>query len=112
MTEPNRRTFLGMAGMVALAGRSVSAAPSEKVRLGVIELSTRGTDLTKSIVKLKEAEIVAVCDIDDAKFANTLKVIEKAGPKEPRKEKDYRKLLDDKSIDAIVVATPDHWYAL
>lgn len=112
MTEPNRRTFLGMAGMVALAGRSVSAAPSEKVRLGVIGLSTRGTDLTKSIVKQKDADIVAVCDIDDAKFTKALDLIKAAGLKEPRKEKDYRKLLDDKSIDAIVVATPDHWHAL
>jgi predicted dehydrogenase len=112
MTEPNRRTFLGMAGMVALAGRTATAAPSEKVRLAVIGLSGRGTDLTKTIVKQKDAEIVAVCDVDDAKFAKPLGVIEAAGLKEPRKEKDYRKLLEDKSIDAIVVATPDHWHAL
>jgi len=115
MTDPNRRTFLGMAGMAgaaALTGRSAVAAPSEKVRLAVIGLSTRGTDLTKSIVKQKDAEIVAVCDIDDAKFAKALGVIQAAKHKEPRKEKDYRKLLEDKSIDAIVVATPDHWHAL
>jgi len=112
MLEPNRRTFLGMAGMTALAGRTVSAAPSEKVRLAIIGLSTRGTDLTKAIVKQKDAEIVAVCDIDDAKFEKSLKVIDAAKRKAPRKEKDYRKLLDDKSIDAIVVATPDHWHAL
>ncbi len=58
------------------------------------------------------AEVVAVCDIDDANFAKTVEAVEKDGGKAPRTEKDFRRLLDDKSIDAIVDATPDHWHAL
>ena len=57
------------------------------------------------------AEVVALCDVDDAMFAKPLKDVEKITGKAPRTEKDFRRLLDDKSIDAIAVATPDHWHA-
>jgi predicted dehydrogenase len=55
---------------------------------------------------------VAVCDIDDANFAKPLKAAESNGGKAPRTEKDFRRLLDDRSIDAIAIAAPDHWHAL
>jgi predicted dehydrogenase len=111
MFEPNRRTFLGVAGALAL-GRTASAAASEKVRVGVIGVRGRGTDLAREFARNKESEVVALCDIDDAAFAKAVKEVEKIGGKAPRTEKDYRRLLDDKSIDAIAIATPDHWHAL
>ena len=58
------------------------------------------------------AEVVAVCDVDDAMFAKPSKAVEGATGKAPKVEKDFRRLLDDKSIDAITIATPDHWHAL
>ncbi len=112
MTSPNRRTFLGMAGMVAMSGRVVSAAPSETVRVAVIGVNGRGSALANEFARKKNAEVVALCDIDDATFAKPVKAVEKISGKAPRTEKDYRRLLDDKSIDALVIATPDHWHAL
>jgi predicted dehydrogenase len=75
-------------------------------------LRSRGTDLANGFAKLKDAEVVALCDIDDGQFDKPLKSVEKISGKAPRIEKDFRKLLDDKSIDAIAVAAPDHWHAL
>jgi predicted dehydrogenase len=117
MTHPNRRTVLGAAGGLAVSGgllsASASAAPSsEKVRLAIIGLRSRGSDHAKMFAKEANAEIVAVCDIDDSMFEKPVKIIEKAAGKAPRTEKDFRRLLDDKNIDAVTIAAPDHWHAL
>jgi predicted dehydrogenase len=109
----NRRIFLGAAGALA-AGSSFAARASanERVRLAVIGVRSRGVDLAEGFAQQQNAEIVALCDIDDSSFAKPLKALDKAGVKAPRIEKDFRRLLDDKSIDAVAVATPDHWHAL
>ena len=117
MTHINRRTFLGTgaASLLALSTsskRARAAAPSERVRLGVIGVRGRGTELAEGFCKGEGAEVVALCDIDDAAFARPLGIVEKLSGKAPRVEKDFRKLLDDKGIDAVVVATPDHWHAI
>ncbi len=110
----NRRTFLGAAsaGLLVLPARTGRAAPSERVRIAVIGLRSRGLDHTRLFVKDKGVEIVAVCDVDDAMFAKPIKAVESSGAKAPRTEKDFRRLLDDKSIDAVTIAAPDHWHGL
>jgi predicted dehydrogenase len=113
MTGIDRRAFLGVAGAVALSGKLAGSSPaSERLRLGVIGVRGRGTELASEFAKRADCEIVALCDIDDASFKKPLAAIAKAGAKAPRLEKDFRKLLDDKGIDAVVNATPDHWHAL
>ncbi len=113
MTGIDRRTFLGAAGAVALAGKLAGSSPaSERLRLGVIGVRGRGAELASEFAKRADCEVVALCDIDDASFKKPLAAVEKAGGKAPRLEKDFRKLLDDKGIDAVVNATPDHWHAL
>jgi predicted dehydrogenase len=115
MTMPlNRRAFLGAAGtgLLVLPSRSGRAAPSERVRIAVIGLRSRGSDHAKLFARDPGAEIVAVCDVDDAMFARPVKAVESAAGQAPRTEKDFRRLLDDKSIDAVTIATPDHWHGL
>jgi predicted dehydrogenase len=114
-TQLDRRKFLGAAaaGLVVLPGRSGrAAAPSERVRVAVIGLRNRGLDHARAFAANPNAEVAAVCDIDDAMFPKAIDSVQKAGAKPPRTEKDFRRLLDDKSIDAITIATPDHWHAL
>ncbi len=94
-----------------LAGRD-GPAPSERVRIAVIGLRNRGTDLTRLFAANPDAELVAVCDVDDSMFDKPVTAVEKIAKKPPRIEKDFRRLLDDKSIDAVAIATPDHWHAL
>jgi len=100
-------------GALALAARtSVSAAPSEKIAVAIVGVRGRGNDLAREFARQENAEVLALCDIDDAAFAKPKKDVESISGKAPRTEKDFRRLLDDKSIDAIVVAAPDHWHAL
>ena len=113
-THFNRRMFIGTAGagVLVVPGRSGRAAPSERVRIAVIGLRNRGTDLTRLFAANPDAELVAVCDVDDSMFDKPVTAVEKIAKKPPRIEKDFRRLLDDKSIDAVAIATPDHWHAL
>jgi predicted dehydrogenase len=88
------------------------AAPSERVRVAVIGLRNRGTDHARLFAANPGAEVAAVCDIDDAMFEKPASSVQKLTGKAPRTEKDFRRLLEDKSIDAVTIATPDHWHAL
>ncbi len=112
--DHNRRTFLAAsaAGLSLTLGRTGGAAPSERVRVAVIGLRSRGYDHSKMFAANSQCEVVAVCDVDDAMFAKPVKAVESSGGKAPRVEKDFRRLLDDKTIDAVTIATPDHWHAL
>jgi predicted dehydrogenase len=112
--QVSRRIFMGTAGagLLVAPGRSGLAAPSERVRIAVIGLRSRGTDLARAFASNPTADVVAVCDVDDAMFDKPVKAVEKIVNKPPRVEKDFRRLLEDKSIDAVAIATPDHWHAL
>ncbi len=113
MYRPTRRTFLGTMGAMAAASQVAPAASAnERVRIAVIGVRGRGTDLARGFAKAKNAEVVAVCDIDPSVFAKPVKAVESITGKAPRTEADFRRLLDDKDIDAVAIATPDHWHAL
>ena len=121
--EINRRQFLGSsaanaagmaAGMVGLAGATAAAksSPGERVSLGVIGIRGQGKFLATSMAKFVDADIVAVCDVDESLLPIASKAIESNQGRAPRMEQDFRRLLDDRSIDAVVIAAPDHWHAL
>jgi predicted dehydrogenase len=109
----NRRVFV-MSSAAVVAGSRIArgVGPNDRVRVAVIGVTNRGTDLVKEFARQPEAELVAICDVDPATFAKPLKAAEAAGIPAPRTEADFRKILEDKSIDAIAIATPDHWHAL
>jgi predicted dehydrogenase len=113
-TQLDRRLFLAAAGSGYFAsfGHSARAAASERVRVAVIGLKNRGTDHARLFATNPGAEVAAVCDVDDAMFQRAVTAAEKAGVKAPAIHKDFRRLLDDKTIDAVTIATPDHWHAL
>ncbi|MFO0887672.1 MAG: Gfo/Idh/MocA family oxidoreductase [Isosphaeraceae bacterium] len=109
--RPNRRTFLGTIGTLAAAAPVWSNPPSERVRIAVIGCRGRGSDLAAGFAQNPSSQVVAICDVDDAGIAKGMKAVEGKGGETPRAEKDFRKLLDDRSIDALAIATPDHWHA-
>jgi predicted dehydrogenase len=93
------------------AARFTSAEPpSEKMRVAVMGLN-RGLDLTRSAMALPNVEIATVCDVDDERIARAQKVVADKKAKAPQAEKDIRKVLEDKQIDALFVAAPNHWHA-
>ncbi len=111
MKSLSRRGFTKSAALAGL-GTALSAGrvwgANERVRLGFIGLGNRGDQVLDAFLRHKDCEVVALCDLSQAYMDAAAKKIG-AGPKQFR---DYRALLDDKSIDAVVVATPDHWHAL
>ena len=109
----NRRHFL-MSTAVLAAGASVRglASPNERVRIAVVGCGGRGQNHVDGWSALPNVEVVALCDVDDSHVAEYVKKMEAKGLKTPATFVDVRKLLEDKSIDAISIATPNHWHTL
>ena len=112
-TTPNRRQFLATAAATlaipTILPRSVFGA-NDKVVTGHVGVRNQGTPNLRAFLKL--AAPGAVCDVDRDVLAKAAKILEAAGVKQPATFGDYRKLLDRKDIDAVVISTPDHWHAL
>src|SRR5262249_54826884 len=113
----NRRHFLGQGAALAAglaAAPALHAADSgKKLVIGVMGLG-RGLDHVKACVGLADVEIAYVCDIDDRRIQRALGVIGEQPTKParmPQGVKDFRKILDDKNVDALTIAAPNHWHA-
>lgn len=110
----NRRNFLktttlGVAtasAVSALAVRSASAA-TQRVRIGLIGSGGRGTGVIREFAQLKGIQVAYVCDPDEGRAANAVRALSN----QPTAVSDPRIVCDDKSVDAVIVATPDHWHA-
>jgi len=86
-------------------------SPSEKVVVCVMGLNGRGTVLAKVFAKTPNAEVAAVCDVDAAVLAKAAATVSETQGKQVKTITDFRRALGDKSIDALVIAAPDHWHA-
>jgi predicted dehydrogenase len=84
---------------------------NDRVRVAIVGLRGRGESHIRGYGALPNVEIAALCDIDDSVMAKRLAEAEKLGC-HPKTYTDIRKLLDDKSIDAVSIATPNHWHSL
>ena len=109
----DRRDFL-VSTAVLTAGAAVRgfASPNETVRMAVVGCGGRGSSHVSAWSGMPNVEIVALCDVDEAHIADKVKGLESKGKKKPATYVDYRKLLEDKSIDAVSLATPNHWHTL
>jgi predicted dehydrogenase len=100
---------MGLAASSQVAGASSgSASANDKIRLGFIGVGNRGGQLIDAFMVQEDMEIVAICDIYESYLA---KQKERIGGK-VECYKDFRKIIDHPDIDAIVIATPDHWHAI
>jgi predicted dehydrogenase len=106
-----RRLFLGAAGALALT-RRLSAAPSDSVRIGIIGVGGRGNALmTQELSRVPAARLTHLCDVDQARLEKAQTAADKAGYGKVRGSADLRRVLEDKEVDAVIIATPDHWHA-
>ncbi len=118
MSDVNRRTFLASAGAgaAALALHKPATASifkqNDKLRVAVIGIHGRGGSHYNSFSKHKDTTVVTLCDVDSRQFAGPAKKVEEMTGKTPSLVADLRRVLDDKSIDVISIATPNHWHAL
>src|SRR5436190_11437864 len=109
----NRRHFL-MSTAVMAGGAAVRglASPNDTVRIGVVGCGGRGGSHVAAWPSLPNVEIVALCDVDEAHIAEKLKTLETKGLRKPATYVDLRKLLEEKMIDAVSIASPNHWHTL
>jgi predicted dehydrogenase len=105
--KTDRRTFL-LAGAGALPMR---AAPGEQIRLGVIGAGGRGILVMESFQKDPAVRVAAVCDVYEPNLEQALTVAAKTPGNRPRACRNYQQVLDDPDIDAVLIATPEHWHA-
>lgn len=113
----NRRTF----AKKTITGLSLFALPAcsysrivganERVNFAVAGLNGRGQAHVGAIAASKNASTIALCDVDSRVFARVQKSMQENGLSKAETYKDVRKLLENKDIDALAIATPDHWHA-
>ena len=118
-----RRQFLSraagaaaLAAPYALTSRALGAAAakpaSDRIAVGVIGFHNIGRSHLNAALRMKQFELAGACDVDKHILAGALKTAAARQKAKVPAYGDYRKMLDDKAIDAIIVATPDHWHAL
>ncbi len=128
MSFLNRRDFIkDSAVLAALAGAGVvgeatAAAKAEKaaksadgegaLRIAVIGVHGRGQEHVHGFAGKNNCVVTVICDADSAVIGNAMTSAEKAQGSAPRYEQDIRKVVEDKNIDAISIATPNHWHSL
>ena len=109
----NRRHFLmsTAAAAGALSTKSLASA-NDTVRVACVGIRGQGNAHIRVYSKMQNVEIAALCDVDESVLNKRLDEVVSFGKKRPAAFTDVRKLLEDKSIDAISIATPNHWHSL
>lgn len=110
----DRRDFLKAAAVLAMSRPTRVLGANEKVRIGVIGIGWKGGDLANDVTRIGDAQLVALADPDPAHRMQSLKEeLAKADrPVNVDTYVDYRRLLDRKDIDAVLIASPNHWHVL
>ena len=103
-----------MSSAVAAASATASslASPNDTIRVACIGVRGQGNSHIREYSKMENVEIAAICDIDESVLSSRIDQIEKSGKKRPAAFTDYRKVMEDKSIDVVSIATPNHTHSL
>ena len=115
----DRRGFIKTGGVAAtLAAASftgtsrASQSPNDTINVAVMGIRSRGMQLANHFGKVPGVRVATLCDIDENFFPEAAAKLESDFGHKPKTETDIRRVLDDKEIDALVVAAPNHWHAL
>lgn len=108
-----KKTALGSAGLsfIPSMGYSSILGSNERVNVAIIGVKSRAMSLTKAIHKYADAKIIYTCDVDDVIIGNNNIFLQETIGYVPKVSKDFRKVLEDKNVDAVFIATPEHWHA-
>ena len=115
-----RREFIKNTGLAAagigLSGMNMpyvfaNGAPNQKIVVAVAGVNSRGNFLAKQFAGMPNCEVGYICDVDERAMSKTIDEVAKIQSTKPKAEKDFRKALADKGVDALVIAMPDHWHA-
>ena len=122
--KKSRRSFLKHAGTAAAAVTVGGILPSfsassyrkilgsnEKITAAVMGVNSRGLSVARNFASQSDCEMMYVCDVDSRAMNKCVTAVEKEQKKKPKAEKDFRKALEDKDLDLLIVTAPDHWHA-
>ncbi len=120
MTDPNRREFLrlgsgvmAVSGLAAMPARPARAGANDTITVAMMGLRGRARHLLEGFSACKDVKVKTLIDVDANQFDDALKLVEsRQGHRPGVIHGDFRKVLDDKDIDALIVGTPDHWHAI
>jgi predicted dehydrogenase len=121
MNEIDRRSFIKKSGVATagtLAGGQVLGrtskhnSPNNTVNVAVIGIRSRGMDHCRALSRIPDVKIATLCDIDQRLLPGALAEVEKITGYRPASTTEYKKVLEDPDIDAVSIATPNHWHAL
>lgn len=116
MSDWTRRSFLKTtaAATVTLATTQALAKsqPSERLRVGVMGAGGRAMSLLQSFSDNPNAEVVTIADLDPRRFPKAVEEVSQRQKSTPKTVTDFRRMIEDPSLDAIVIGTPDHWHAI
>ncbi len=98
--------------MELLGSMRKKISPNDKIQVGLIGCKGMGFSNLSSMLKHSEIEVVALCDVDKSVLEDRTSDLEKANIKKPKWYTDYRKLLEDKDVEVVIIGTPDHWHCL
>ncbi len=107
MNRITRRAFAPAAAFTAVSYSRIPGA-NDRVRMGFIGVGNRGDQVHDAFLEFGDSQTVAVCDLRE----DYMDFAVRKSRATPTKYKDYHRLLDDRNVDAVVIATPDHWHAL
>jgi len=113
-----RKTGAGAAALAfggRLSGLDASSyqriiGANDRINVAIIGVNSRGSALAHNFARQADCEVVTVCDVDKRAIEKCINTVKTVQDKTPKGEKDLRKVLEDKQIDAVVIAMPDHWH--
>ena len=117
----DRRDFLktsAAAGLGAMVSSRAAASPlilthgspNERLRVAVMGLNSRGAVLARSFAKMANSEVAYLCDVDSKVLDKSMAEVTPLQAGAPKRTNDIRRVLDDKNVDALAIAAPDHWH--
>jgi predicted dehydrogenase len=118
MTQPDRREFgkQAVAGVTAAIAATKTSpartAANERIGVGCVGVGGRASFLVSAFAEQKDVDLIALADIDSRRLPSAVAAVKGISGRTPATHTDFRKLVDDKTIDVLVVGTPDHWHAI
>lgn len=117
--ESSSMAFAGTTALVAGFEPFVEAvtvrrrvSPNERINVALVGCGDMGKTNLRDFLRVPEVECPAIADVDEERLGEGLQIVQEARGNTPEGYRDFRRIMDRKDIDAIIVATPDHWHAL
>ncbi len=102
---------LGLSGLAVPKSFAQGGSANSKIVVAVMGVNGRGGGMAQQFARQPNCEIGYVCDVDERAMTRTIDNLAKIQANKPKAEKDFRKALEDKGVDALFIAAPDHWHA-